>query len=48
MIDITADSHLQRTGQCLEDSFYLMVLVLPLGLNVQIHLRGIAEALEEV
>ena len=48
MIDITAHGHLQCSGQCLEDSFYLVVLVLTLGLDVQIYLRGITEALEEV
>jgi len=48
MIDVALHGHLQTTGQRLEDSFYLVVLVLTLGLNVQIHLRRIAEALEEV
>ena len=48
MIDITSHGHLQCTGQRLEDPFYLMVLILTLGLDIQIHLRSIAEALEEM
>ena len=48
MGDVTSDRHLQTAGQSLEDTFYLVVLVLPLGFDVQVHLRGIAEALEEM
>lgn len=48
MVDVATDGHFQRTGQCLEDSFDLVVLVLTLGLDVQIHLRSIAETLEEM
>ena len=48
MINVASDSHAQRAGQCFEDAFYLVVLVLSLGLDVQIHLGRIAQALEEV
>ena len=48
MIDVTSDSHLQGTGEGFEDTLYLVVLVLPLGLNVQIHLGCIAERFEEM
>ena len=43
-----ADCHLQGSGKSFEDAFNLMMLVLAFGLDVQIHLRSIAEALEEV
>ena len=48
MIDVASDGHLQRSSQCLEYSFNLMVLVLSLSTNVQVHACGIAERLEEV
>ena len=48
MVDVTADCHFQAAGQSLEDTFYLVVLILSLGLDVQVHLGGIAETLEEV
>ena len=48
MIDVTAHSHFQCSCQCLEDALYLVVLILSFGFDVQIHLSGIAEALEEM
>ena len=48
MVDVTSDSHFQRTGKGLEDTLNLMMLVLSFGTNVQVHLSSIAETLEEV
>ena len=48
MHDVTSDCHLQCTGQCLEDALNLVVLVLPLGTDVQVHAGSIAERLKEV
>ena len=48
MIDVSAHGHLETAGEGFEDALYLMMLVLTFGLDVQIHLRGIAEALKEV
>ena len=48
MIDIALDRHLDGTGQRLEDSFYLVMLVLTFGLDVEIHLGRIAQRLEEM
>lgn len=48
MIDVAPYRHLQATGQSLENPLYLMVLVHALGLDVQVHPRRVAQALEEV
>jgi len=48
MEDVATDCHLECAGQSLEDTFNLVMLVLPFGLDVEIHLGSIAEALEEV
>lgn len=48
MENITTDRHLERTGQCFEDALDLMMLIGALGLDVEIHLRSIAQALEEM
>ena len=48
MENITTDRHLERTGQRLEDALDLMMLIGALGLDVEIHLRSIAQALEEM
>ena len=48
MVYVPFDSHFQRTCQSLEDSLYLVVLILSLSLNVEVHLRSIAKTLEEV
>ena len=43
MVNVAADSHFQGTGKGFEDAFYLMVLILAFGANVEIHFGGIAE-----
>ena len=43
MVDVAADSHFQGAGKGFEDAFYLVVLVLAFGADVEIHLGGIAE-----
>ena len=43
MVDVATDSHFQGTGEGFEDAFYLMMLVLAFGADVEIHLGGIAE-----
>ena len=48
MIDITSDCHFQTPCEGFEDTLYLMVLVLAFGLDVQVHLRSIRKALEEM
>ena len=48
MIDVAPYRHLQATGQSLENSLYLMVLIHAFGLDVQVHPRRVAQALEEV
>ena len=48
MINVAAYSHFQSSCQCFKDTFNLMVLVLAFGLDVQIHLRCVAQTLEEV
>jgi hypothetical protein len=48
VVDVSAYCHLQAAGKGFEDAFYLVVLVLPFGLDVKVHLRCIAEALEEM
>ena len=48
MIDVSSDSHLQTSSQCLEDAFDLVVLVLTLSLDVEIHFCGIGETFEEM
>ena len=48
MIDISPYCHLQGTGQCLENALYLVVLVLSLSLDVEVHPGSIAQTLEEV
>ena len=48
MSHISADSHSQASGKGFEDAFYLVVLVLPFCLDVEVHGCAVAEALEEV
>ena len=48
MINVTLDRHLDGTGQCLEDSFYLVMFVLTFGLDIEVHLGGITQRLEEM
>ena len=48
MVDVAADCHFQTSGKCLEDALNLVVLVLTLCLDVEVHACGIAEALEEM
>ena len=43
MVDVAANGHLQGTGEGFEDAFYLMMLVLAFGADVEIHFGGIAE-----
>ena len=48
MVYIAVDSHPQRSCQSFEYAFNLVVFVLSFCLNVEVHLRCIAETLEEV
>ena len=41
--DVAADGLLEGAGKCLEDGLYLVVLVVALGLDVQIHGGGVGE-----
>ena len=46
--DVAADGLLEGAGKGLEDGLYLVVLVVTLGLDVQVHCSGVAQGLEEV
>ena len=46
--DVAADGLLESAGKSLEDGFDLVVLVVTLRLDVQVHGGGVAEGLEEV
>ena len=48
MIDVALHRHLQRTGQRLEDTLNLMVLVVAVRLYIEVHHGSIAQALEEM
>ena len=48
MVNIALDRHFQSTRQGFENTLYLVVFVLSFGLNIEVHLRGIAQRLEEV
>ena len=48
MVDVAADSHFQRSGECLENALNLVMLVSALGLDVKVHLGSVAKALEEM
>ena len=48
MVNIALDRHFQGTRQGLEDAFYFVMFVLSFGLDIEVHLRGIAQRLEEV
>ena len=48
VVDISLYSHLDATGECLEDSLNLVVLVVTLSFDVKVHLSSIANALEEM
>jgi L-amino acid N-acyltransferase YncA len=48
VVDVSLYRHFQRTGKCLEDAFYLMMLVLALSLDVEVHLCRITQTLEEL
>ena len=41
--DVAADGLLEGAGKGLEDGLYLVVLVVALGLDVQVHCGGVAE-----
>lgn len=48
MVYVTSNGHAERAGQCFEYAFYLMVLVLSFGLDVEVHACCVAKAFEEV
>ena len=48
MINVAAHSHFQCSCQGFEYAFDLVMLVLAFGLDVQVHLRCVAQTLEEV
>ena len=48
MVDIPPYGHLYAFGESLEYALYLVVLIGALGLDVEVHLRCVAYALEEV
>ena len=48
MVDVSLHRHFQRASQRLENAFYLVVLVLSLRLDVEVHLCRVAQTLEEV
>jgi hypothetical protein len=45
---VTLDRHLYGTCKCLEDTFYLVMLVLAFCLDIEIHSGTIGKTLEEV
>ena len=48
MVDIASDGGTQGTCEGLEDGLGLVVLVVALGLDVEVHACGVAKALEEM
>ena len=48
MMDVATDSHLQCPSQCLEDAFYLMMLIVSFCSYIEIHACTVTEAFEEV
>lgn len=48
MIDVSLHRHFQRAGKRFEDAFYLVMLVLTLSLDVEVHLCRITQTLEEM
>ena len=48
LVDIALHGHLQGTCQGFEDAFNLVVLVLALGLDVEVHAGSIRQTLEEM
>ncbi len=48
MINVASHSHFQCSCQGFEYAFDLVMLVLSFGLDVQVHLRCVAQTLEEV
>ena len=47
MLYVTLDRHLYGTCKCLEDTFYLVMLVLAFCLDIEIHSGTIGKTLEE-
>lgn len=47
-MDIAPDGHAQTAGESLEDSLYLVMLILSLSLDIEVDLGRIAQTLEEV
>ena len=48
MVDVSLHGHLQRTGQSFEDTLNLMMFILSLCLDIQIHQSRIAQRLKEM
>ena len=48
MGDVATDSHSEASGEGFEDALYLVMLVLPFGLDVEVHGSTVGQALEEV
>ena len=48
MVDVTANCHLEGSGESLEDTFNLVMLVIAFGFNVKVNASRVGERLEEV
>ena len=48
VVDIATYCHTDGAGKGFEDTFDLVVLVLPFSLDIEVHASGVAEALEEM
>ena len=48
MMNVTAYGHLDAAGESLEDTFYLVVLIGSLGLDMEVHTGRITQRLEEM
>ena len=48
MMNVTAYGHLDAAGEGLEDTFYLVVLIGSLGLDMEVHTGRITQRLEEM
>ena len=48
MVDVSLYRHFQRTGKCLEDAFYLVMLIFAFSLDIEVHLCCITQTLEEM
>lgn len=47
MVYVTPDSHLKASCKCFKDAFYLVMFILSLRFDVEIHFRRIAQTLEK-